>query len=217
MVLKNSLGSEFKQLRTPPKNAGGGRYKRRLKVSVRKGGGNSPPPKNTNKNISSWKIPNQKLDKVVDMMAKVRCERVSDDFAPSRHEIALAGSRFTCWSEYSITLDHYWSPDWDNKQYGPGNNHSVSQIVNTATYKQGITVYGIKVKNTGIEYKGQKVIALKSQISAVESRLEKMKLSVWLCKVLLGTLIGILVLVEKSWGSLAMFTLEEIKKKLMSA
>ena len=108
------------------------------------------------------------------MMPKVRCEWVGDGFAPSQHEIALAGSRFTYWSEYSTTLDYYWSPDWDNKQNDPWANHSVSQIVNIATYyKQGTTVYWIKIKNTGVEYKNQKIKALKNQLSAVESRLEK--------------------------------------------
>ena len=131
--------------------------------------------------------------------------------------MALAGSRLTYWSKYSIILDHYCSPNWDKKQIDSWTKHSVSQIVNITTYEQGTTVYGIEVKSTGVEQENQKIKALKNQISAVESRLENMKFSVWLCQVLLGILICILVLVEKSWGSLAMITLEEIKKKLKSA
>ena len=165
----------------------------------------------------------QKLHVVVSMLSKVSYGQVGGSFPPEANVITLMGLTGHYWSSYCPVLVYYWWSGWDNNHSYFGIYYSNSATVNTAASKQNTIISGVKFKNQKTEYCSKNQVFTvniktpNNRVFAISSRFEKMKISVWFCRILLGILVGILVLIQQSLGSLAMLTLEDIKNKLKSA
>ena len=181
--------------------------------SINMGGGSFPLPHCADRIITGWWMIDQELDKLIDMLSKMKVGQVDDGFLPNTEKLALAASGIGCWSDFSPTLVYNWSPNWDKKLFNFCFEYSSSQSIDRTTHIQGKALKEVNTRR--LKIKNQNFEALKNQASAEKSRLGIMKVSVWFSKVLLAILMGVLMLTKESIGSigvLATLTQEQTQK-----
>ena len=98
----------------------------------------------------------QELDKLIDMLSKMKVGQVDDGFLPNTEKLALAASGVGCWSDFSSTLVCNWSSNGDKKISNFYFEYSISQSIDRTTHIQGealkeVIARKLRIKNQNFE------------------------------------------------------------------